>query len=224
MYLAEIGKAVSERLLEVPDIYHVPSRNLDMFVVREFLDGEECAGLIDMIDRGRRPSNVLGDYPDPEFRTSESCDLASGDPLVQQIEAKITALMGIDPRHGETIQGQRYEVGQRFKPHHDFFYTDQPYWEVQRRCGGQRTWTAMMFLNEPERGGQTYFPKAGVRITPHLGNLLAWNNMDSQGRPNPASLHEGTPVEAGVKYIITKWYRQWHWGPEIKAEEDEAEA
>ena len=218
MYLAEIGKVVRERLLKVPNIYHVPAGSLDMFVVRSFLDEAECAALISRIDEGRRPSGVLGPYPDPEFRTSESCDLARGDPLVQQIEAKITALMGIDPRHGETVQGQRYDVGQQFKPHHDFFWTDQPYWETQRRNGGQRTWTAMVFLNEPERGGQTFFERAGVRITPHTGNLLTWNNMDVHGEPNIASLHQGMPVEAGVKYIITKWYRQWHWGPEVSPE------
>ncbi|HEY0445501.1 MAG TPA: 2OG-Fe(II) oxygenase [Allosphingosinicella sp.] len=222
-YLAEIGKVVRERLLRVPGIYHVPARELDMFVVRNFLTPEECAGLIELIDVGRRPSGVLGAYPDPEFRTSESCDLWLGEPLVQSVEDKITALMGIDPRHGETIQGQRYEAGQQFKPHHDFFYTDQPYWQEMRRCGGQRTWTAMVFLNEPQRGGQTYFERAGVRITPHTGNLLTWNNMDSNGEPNAASLHQGTPVQAGVKYVITKWYRQWHWGPE-KAAEAEADA
>ncbi len=223
VYLVEIGKAVRERLLKVPGIYHVPANNLEMFVFRGFLTKEECDGLIERIDFGRRPSNVLGPDPDPEFRTSESCDLSRSDPLVEQVEGRITELMGIDPRHGETIQGQRYAVGQQFKPHHDFFYTDQPYWEEQRRCGGQRTWTAMMFLNEPERGGHTYFERAGVKIKPHTGNLLAWNNMNAKGEPNPASLHQGMPVEAGVKYIITKWYRQWHWGPETK-QDDQAHA
>jgi hypothetical protein len=51
MYLAEIGKVVRERLLKVPGIYHVPASNLEMFVVRNFLTPEECAGLIAMIDR-----------------------------------------------------------------------------------------------------------------------------------------------------------------------------
>jgi prolyl 4-hydroxylase len=223
MYLAEVGKAVRQRLLAVPGIYHVPSPSVDMFVLRSFLDAEECAGLIELIDAGRRPSGVLGPLPDPEFRTSDSCDLSPGEPLVRQVEAKINALTGIDPRRGETIQGQRYAVGQQFKAHHDFFYTDQPYWEAERRSGGQRTWTVMVFLNEPERGGQTYFERAGVRITPHAGNLLAWNNMDSKGEPNHATFHQGLPVEAGVKYIITKWYRQWHWGPEVRTD-DEAHA
>ena len=78
--------------------------------------------------------------------------------------------------------------------------------------GDQRTWTAMAFLNEPEAGGQTQFPKVNVRITPRAGNLFAWNNMDATGAPNPYTLHQGCPVTAGVKYIITKWYRERPWG------------
>lgn len=130
---------------------------------------------------------------------------------MQSIEDKLTSLIGIDPAHGETIQGQRYAVGQQFKPHHDFFYPDQPYWEEQNASGGQRTWTAMIFLNQPEAGGQTCFEKAGVRVTPRAGNLLAWNNLDDAGDPNDISLHQGMPVQAGTKYIITKWYRERPW-------------
>lgn len=222
MYLAEIGAAVRERLSATPGVFKVPATNLEMFIQRDFLTGEECAALIDRIDANRQPSGLLAPSDDPEFRTSTSCNLDPRDPVVRQVEDKITALMGIDPLRGETIQGQRYDVGQQFKAHHDFFHTDQPYWEEQRRIGGQRTWTAMMFLNVPEKGGQTFFEKAGVRITPRTGNLLAWNNLDEFGAPNPFSLHQGLPVEGGVKYVITKWYRHWPWGEEAKGWESEA--
>lgn len=211
MYRAEIGAWVRNRLLNTPGALKLPSTNLDVFVIRDFLTEEECAELISRIDINRQPSGVLGEFPDPEFRTSDSCNLNPHEDFVKTIENKITQLMGIDPPHGESIQGQRYAVGQQFKPHHDFFYTDQAYWEEVSKVGGQRTWTAMMFLNEPEAGGQTNFPKANIRVTPRRGNLLTWNNMDQYGEPNPYSLHQGMPVEAGVKYVITKWYREGHW-------------
>ena len=212
MYRAQIGPWVSNRLQKTPGALKLPSTNLDIFVVRDFLSKRECAELVARIDVQRQPSAILGEYPDPEYRTSESCNLSSTDRLVVSIEAKITQLMGIDPRLGESIQGQRYAPGQQFKPHHDFFYTDQPYWEDQKNAGGQRTWTAMMFLNEPEAGGQTVFPDVNIKVTPRTGNLLVWNNLDANGEPNPYSLHQGTPVEAGVKYIITKWFREKPWG------------
>jgi prolyl 4-hydroxylase len=212
MYGMAIGTAVRDRLLATPNAFKVPAEGLDLFVCRNFLTTAECAALMTRIDADRRPSQILADDPDPEFRTSETCNLDPKDPLTRQIEKKITQLIGIDPAHGETIQGQRYAVGQQFKCHHDFFYTTESYWAEQERTGGQRTWTVMVFLNQPEAGGQTEFPKAKVKISPKQGNLLAWNNLDAIGEPNDQSLHQGVAVEAGVKYIITKWYRERPWG------------
>jgi prolyl 4-hydroxylase len=212
LYRVSVRSHVIDRLQANPQAFQVPASNLDMFTVRDFLTAEECEGLMRLIDEGKQPSTVLGVSEDPEYRTSESCNLDPKDPLVRQVEDKITDLMGIAPGHGETIQGQRYDVGQQFKQHHDFFYTSEDYWEREDKRGGQRTWTAMMFLNRPEAGGQTFFEKAGVRITPRAGNLLTWNNLDPGGEPNLASLHQGMPVEAGVKYIITKWFRERRWG------------
>ena len=114
--------------------------------------------------------------------------------MVEAIEAKIHGVMGIDPLLSETIQGQRYAVGQQFKPHHDFFHVEADYWPEMARTGGQRTWTAMVFLNEPDGGGETFFEKAGVRVTPRRGNMLAWNNLDERGPTQPLL---DTPGHAG---------------------------
>lgn len=207
-----IGAAVKARLAANPIAMQIPANGLDLFVVRDALTVQECRGLIRLIDAARTPSQLLSPTADPEFRTSESCNLRAGDPLVRQVESKIRGLTGIVAEHGETIQGQRYAVGQQFKPHHDFFHTGEAYWPEMDRSGGQRTWTAMAFLNAPEEGGHTAFPEVGVKIAPRAGNVLIWNNMDADGLPNPASLHQGMPVLNGVKYIITKWHRERPWG------------
>jgi prolyl 4-hydroxylase len=210
-YRIAIGAWVSDRLARHPAVFRIPSGDLDLFVARDFLDAEECAGLIRLIDAQRIPSQLLSPTEDPEFRTSESCNMDPKHPLVRQVEDKITGLIGIDPVQGETIQGQRYAVGQQFKAHHDFFHPDEPYWPEMERCGGQRTWTAMVFLNTPEGGGKTEFEKAGITVAPRAGNLIAWNNLDAVGQPNEFALHRGCPVTAGTKYIITKWYRERPW-------------
>ena len=210
-YKAAIGASVAQRLARNPMGFKIPSNDIDIFVIRNFLTAQECQGLVRKIDRERVPSKLLAPSSDPEFRASESCNLDAKDPLVIQVEAKLSALTGIEPSHGETIQGQRYAVGQQFKPHHDYFHQSEAYWEEMDRCGGQRTWTAMAFLNEPEEGGQTHFPRAGIKAAPRAGNLLIWNNLDASGLPNPATLHQGMPVMAGTKYIITKWYRERPW-------------
>jgi prolyl 4-hydroxylase len=191
----------------------VPNRKLDLYIKRDFLTPDECAAVIARIEAKRRPSD-LADHQldDPYFRTSETCDLFPEDPLIAALDAKIAAYAGLDPRHGETMQGQRYAVGQEFKLHTDYF---EPAGEgYQRYCAvaGQRTWTVMIYLNKPEDGGATRFKHIDKIVQPETGKLLAWNNLDAHGRVNGATLHQGMKVRRGVKYIITKWYRERPWG------------
>ena len=119
--------------------------------------------------------------------------------------------MGLDPLVGEPIQGQRYLPGQQFKPHNDWFYTSEKYWQLERKRGGQRSWTTMAFLNEVEEGGETHFTEIGIKIEPKPGVLLIWNNATIDGAPNIDTMHAGTPVVKGVKYVFTKWYRTRKW-------------
>ena len=44
------------------------------------------------------------------------------------------------------------------------------------------------------------------------GVLMIWNNASPDGLTNPRTIHAGRPVQAGAKYVITKWYRtrEWH--------------
>jgi prolyl 4-hydroxylase len=208
---SDAASTVRARIISFPGAIRLPAKDLELYVLRSFLTPGQCAALITVIDADRIPSPVVSDDPVPAYRTSETCYLQSANPVVAEVKSKLDGLTGIDPVHGELLQGQRYGVGQEFKPHHDFFQTDQLYWREQAVMGGQRTWSAMAFLNQPEAGGCTNFPTAGIRITPRAGNLLVWNNMDQLGSPNRASLHQGMPVERGIKYVITQWYRERPW-------------
>lgn len=212
-YRVRLGAWVKARLARNPDAVKIDCEGLDLFVVRGVASPQECAELIALIEQDLTPSTLLGRQDDPEFRTSHSCNVRPDDPLVQKIEAKIHGIVGIQPELGETVQGQRYRVGQQFKPHYDFFSPSEPYWPSQQATGGQRTWTAMLFLNEPEAGGHTDFTEVNVSVRPRAGNLLVWNNLTPDGELNVKSMHQGSPVVAGVKYVITKWYRERPWQP-----------
>lgn len=212
-YRVKIGAWVKARLMRHPDALKIDCEGLDLFVVRGVVTPDECADLIDLIEQDLTPSTLLGSLDDPEFRTSHSCNVRADEPLVQALEAKIQAIVGIQPELGETVQGQRYRVGQQFKPHFDFFHTTEPYWPSQEATGGQRTWTAMLFLNEPDEGGHTNFTEVNVSVRPRTGNLLIWNNMTPEGELNLKSMHQGSPVLGGTKYVMTKWYRERPWKP-----------
>jgi 2OG-Fe(II) oxygenase superfamily. len=195
-----------------PGIQRVPSGDISLFIQRGFLTVEECAALIERIDARRRPSTIADANGDGYFRTSETCDLDNADPLIASIDARLAAFAGIDPAHGEPIQGQRYGVGQEFKAHTDYFEPKGP--DFARFCSvaGNRTWTLMVYLNEPAAGGATRFTKIGKTVQPETGKLLAWNNRIGPGTYNPATIHHGMKVRSGVKHVITKWYRERPWG------------
>lgn len=212
-YRARIGAWVKARLLRNPDALRIDADNLDLFAVKGVLTPDECRAIIGLMDAHLVPSGLLGPIDDPDFRTSQSSNPHPDEPLIKLLEARIHAVMGIQPELGEAVQGQRYGVGEQFKPHWDYLSPTEPYWPIEERSGGQRTWTAMMFLNEPEGGGHTIFTKADVSVRPRAGNLLIWNNLTPDGDLNPRSMHCGSPVTAGVKYVVTKWYRERRWVP-----------
>jgi prolyl 4-hydroxylase len=196
------------RLAATPGVQRVPTRELELFVVRDFLDPEACAALIQRIDERRRPSEIADDVGIANFRTSETCDLDWHDPLVGEVDRKISALLGLPLLASEPIQGQRYAPGQEFRPHTDTFEPGGYDFFLHTAETGQRTWTAMIYLNKPDDGGATRFKTIGKTIQPEQGKLLAWNNLLPDGRPNPATLHQGMKVRRGTKYILTKWFRE----------------
>jgi prolyl 4-hydroxylase len=192
----------------MPGVQRVPTRELELFIVRNFLDEQTCAALIERIDTKRRPSTIADDTGIADFRTSETCDLDWQDPLIGEVDRRIADLLGLELRASEPLQGQRYAPGQEFKPHTDTFNPGGYDYYLHTANQGQRTWTAMIYLNEPEEGGATRFKKLGKTIQAERGKLLAWNNLLDDGRPNPATLHQGMKVRRGTKYVLTKWFRE----------------
>jgi prolyl 4-hydroxylase len=202
------GADGAARLARMPGVQRVPTRELELFIVRGFLDPASCAALIERIDERRRPSQIADDVGIANYRTSETCDLDWRDPLVAEVDAKIAGLLGLSLDASEPIQGQRYAPGQEFKAHTDTFEPGGYDFYLHTAETGQRTWTAMIYLNEPEEGGATRFKAIGKTIQPETGKLLAWNNLLTDGQPNPATLHQGMKVRRGTKYIVTKWFRE----------------
>lgn len=210
--MANPGESPLPRLLARAGIQRVPSPKIEMVILRDFLDAGHCADLTALIEAQRRPSTIADPNGDAYFRTSETCDLDYAEPAVAALDARLAELSGIDPVYGEPLQGQRYEAGQEFKPHTDYFDPDGQ--DFVRFCSvaGQRTWTFMIYLNDVAEGGATRFKAIGKTIQPERGKLLAWNNRRPDGSLNPATLHHAMKVRQGLKYVITRWYRERPWG------------
>lgn len=208
--LKKVGEVVRKRLCSDPGVYRIPVDGLEIFGVADFFTAAECNRLIEAVDAVARPSPTYKGT-DGSGRTSYTGDVDPSDPFVLMLQRRIDDLMGIDSAFGETIQGQRYAPGQEFRGHYDHFLPSQAFWESEQKRGGQRSWTAMAYLNAVEEGGSTDFTQIDLSIPPQPGALLIWNNMKPDGTPNPKAMHAGTPVLRGMKYVLTKWYRSRPW-------------
>jgi len=177
-----------------------------------FFPAGRCRELVATIENEARPSPLFNDGGSgrTDLRTS-STHYFFDDPLALELGRKIDALLGIDRAHAEPMQGQRYLPGEHYRHHTDTFHPGRDHWQLERLRGGQRTWTAMLYLNEVEAGGATDFPRLGLAIKPETGLLVVWDNMDRHGRPNRALLHGGAAVMQGNKYLVTQWYRLDPW-------------
>lgn len=199
---------VAARLKLAAGVQQVPNPRLDLFIARQFLDPATCVALCALIDAKRRPSTLADDQGVARFRTSETCDLDPDHPLAAGVQQQLAALTGIPLSHAEPLQGQRYASGQEFRPHTDTFNPGGADYFLHCAEAGQRSWTAMIYLNQPEEGGATRFKAIGKTIQPEAGKLLLWNNLAADGQPNEATLHQGMKVRRGIKYILTQWYRE----------------
>jgi prolyl 4-hydroxylase len=203
------GKDSIHHGVEVKRLQRLDTPHAELYVCEDFLDPAECRAIIEIMRSSLRRSTITQpDEPDKYFRRSQTCDLSFIDvPAVRRLDSRIVSGMQIDPALAEPTQGQYYEVGDEFKPHTDYFEA----YELEKFSTptlGQRTWTFMLYLNEPVAGGATDFPRLGVSIRPKTGRALLWNNLTPEGEPNPYTLHHGTPITAGSKAIVTKWFRR----------------
>jgi prolyl 4-hydroxylase len=124
------------------------------------------------------------------------------------------------------MQVLRYGIGQFYKRHTDSLENDSP-----------RIATLLIYLADPEEGGETAFPegsawshpgladvfdpelsecaKGHVAFKPRRGDgLLFWSIHPDGKTEDPASLHEGCPVVKGAKWTTTVWVHSMPFRPE----------
>lgn len=208
---ALIGAAVRRKLDRNPMVSRIDTPGLEIYSRQDFLGPDECSGLRTLIDADAQPSSLFSGSANADYRTSHSCHLDARHPLVTAVSDRISALTGLPRENGETLQGQRYHPGQEYKAHCDTFPVTAHYWPAMLASGGQRCWTAMIYLSSVAAGGETHFPLCEFMVPPREGMILIWNNLDPDGAPNAQSLHAARPVESGSKYVVTKWFRERPW-------------
>ena len=172
------------------------------------LSQADCDAIIAAADKKLDPSGLLGEQRE-NYRTSSGAWLGPDDvPDVQrQLRTLVAEVTGLPAQNQESIQILRYEVGQEYREHQDFWHPGTDYYDGQMARGGQRAWTVMVYLNAVADGGGTRFPRLGIDVLPATGKLLAWRNT-LDGELNYDSMHAGLPVREGVKWVAVTWVRE----------------
>lgn len=127
--------------------------------------------------------------------------------LIERIEHRLSALMGLPLAHGEGLQLLRYRPGCHSSPHYDFLVPHNARNRASIARSGQRVSTLVIYLNDVAAGGATDFPELGVSVTPRRGNAVYFEYANRAGQLDHATLHAGLPVESGEKWVLTKWMR-----------------
>jgi len=134
----------------------------------------------------------------------------------RDVIARIYHLTGFAEGTAEPMQVLRYQLGQQYFTHDDFFAPGRYGKQTSNRAA-----TVFLYLTDVDEGGETHFPYAsgkpglpntkcnsqGLRVAPRKGNAVLFYDM----RPNHMfdwySSHGGCPVKKGIKIAGTVWLR-----------------
>lgn len=98
-----------------------------VFTIDPLLTVAECEHVIERArpEMANSPvSHIDSDIgkPDSQWRTSTQARLPTGGgKVVATIESRAHSLLKVPEAHGEPLQVLRYEVGQKYDAHHDYF-------------------------------------------------------------------------------------------------------
>lgn len=131
------------------------------------------------------------------------------DPVVRNLERRIAAAFELPPSHVEPVSVLRYQGGDSYKPHVDYFDAARlaRNLEIGDRAG-QRIASFLVYLRAPEAGGETHYLKIERKVAGHEGMALCHFNCDARGEPDPMTLHTGAPVLKGEKWLARTTLRE----------------
>jgi hypothetical protein len=164
--------------------------------------------------RALQPSTVVnpetGEQSLDPHRKSLSTTFAPHmqDLIIHAVERRMTALADMPWPQAERLVMLFYRPGEEYKPHVDYFSPDELGGAAEMGRDGQRVATSLICMHPATEGGATLFPRFDAAWTGLAGDALTFRNVTAAGEPEPLSLHQGEPVSAGWKALLSLWIRE----------------
>lgn len=199
-------------------IRHIYGNNeYSMYEIEDLLTEKECKMIIDHSKNEMRPSGVMSANQHSNVRTSTNTFLklnkfeknSSIYKLLNKID-RITQQISNKPIiNQEPLQVVKYEPNQEYKEHYDCCVPmDSPICKRDTMLHGLRFSTLLIYLNDVEEGGETYFPLLNSKFKPKLGKAIYFFNLTpNQKEYHILSKHAGLPPTKGNKWVCNKWIR-----------------
>jgi prolyl 4-hydroxylase len=209
---AKLRAAVNATALQKP-----PERRVVLDVPRvrafeRFATPGECDWLIAKGRSGLRPARVYENSSAAmqahEGRTNTEADfeLEMSDIVLSLIHDRIAHATAVPVEHFEVAKLLHYDPGQTFTRHSDFLKPGAGM-DAEIEARGQRVATFLLYLNDDYDGGETEFADAGFKFKARKGDGLLFLNVDTDGDPDPMSMHAGLPTTRGEKWVLSLWLR-----------------
>ncbi|MEC1156019.1 2OG-Fe(II) oxygenase [Cytobacillus horneckiae] len=172
-------------------------------ILDNVLSDEECNELIKMSKDKMERSKIGVIREVNQIRTSDGMFFQENEnDTIIKIEKRISSIMNIPVEHGDGIQILKYTPGQEYKAHFDFFSS------TNRASINNRISTIVIYLNDVEHGGETFFPKLNFSVSPKKGMAVYFEYFYNDKELKEQTLHGGAPVIAGEKWVATQWMRR----------------
>lgn len=180
----------------------------------EFLPQPVCQYLITHAAPRRKRALVFdaqsGKLRTDPMRTNSSAaySLTDTDVVIQLVRTHIACAASTTLDKLEPMEVLHYAGGETYKLHIDFFHSSRPGYADEMRVRGQRIKTFLVYLNSDYEGGETEFPKLGIKFRGAAGEALTFDSMGADGAGDMNTVHAGLPVARGEKWLLSQWIRE----------------
>ena len=191
-------------------IYHKTFHSINpiIFTIDNFLSDNECNQIINFSKNNKfQRGYVLNTESENTISQTRTNSLIwinhDANEFTKKIVKRISSLIKLPIENAEDIQLIRYQKNEEYKHHWDAFGSETKLSE------NQRLFTALVYLTDVEKGGETDFRELNIKIKPKKGKIIVFQNcLNDNKTPHPDSIHAGLPVLEGEKYAFNLWFHE----------------
>lgn len=179
--------------------------NYYVIYIKNLLTDEECDKLLEesnKINRVMEESKVYSEEKSmiTDYRKSKQKWIKDNESSISKKITNIANLFTNKPtKNMEDLQLVEYGVNGYFKEHYD------PTINEKNSNINDRAFTLLFYLNNVEEGGETYFNKINLKVSPSKGDAVFFKSLDDKQNLLNNALHQGMEIKKGKKFICNKW-------------------